>query len=146
MSTSTSKVPNTCGRTVYCGPLTRLSCRLLRQHVMSDENQRSPDHHENRESLKRPCEGRPHTDTHIPLFSSDMYVHTCSCMERIFFRAGRTIDNDTHIVTYHCSDMYVHTCSCMERIFGLIFEQPAHLQPHRRRRPPVLLGRWTVEG
>ena len=114
---------------------------------MSDENQRSPDHHENRESLKNgPCEGRPHTDTHIPLFSSEMYVHTCSCMERIFFRAGRTIDNDTHIVTYHCSDMYVHTCSCMERIFGLIFEQPAHLQPHRRRRPPVLLGRWTVEG
>lgn len=81
---------------------------------MSDENQRSPDHHENRESLKNgPCEGRPHTDTHIPLFSSEMYVHTCSCMERIF---------------------------------GLIFEQPAHLQPHRRRRPPVLLGRWTVEG
>ena len=57
MSTSTRKGTEYMG---YCGPLTVLSSTettwhvpTARQHVMSDENQRSPDHHENRESLKK---------------------------------------------------------------------------------------------
>ena len=54
MSTSTTKVPNT-HADVPCTADRLLDCLvgLLRQHVMSDENQRSPDHHENRESLKK---------------------------------------------------------------------------------------------